>query len=241
MMRKLDIHRGDIEIAEEKSPHRLAGMTRRMYTLQGLSFFVRFFSTSSTSSTSSASSAFLLCVFFVSLFVAPSIFARSVYTDLTDPAQVKIFDDVSDSLVCLCGCHFVLSSCPHTECPFAIPVRRFIESRIREGMTASEITEKMEYGFGPAFRNDPQIIDLGRRGRNDLVKGFIDGFDHEVSSHSSPIIPVLLILVFSAGAFWLLLRWRRRRVASGESVPEKDADKNKPGVDVKDRFRDMDR
>jgi len=59
--------------------------------------------------------------------------AQSAKTTLRDPVQAKRFNEVSDRLVCQCGCNMVLRVCNHQNCPSAIPMRHEIEKQIGEG------------------------------------------------------------------------------------------------------------
>lgn len=60
-------------------------------------------------------------------------FAQSAKTTLRDPVQAKRFNEISDRLVCQCGCNMVLRVCNHQNCPSAVPMRHEIEKQIGEG------------------------------------------------------------------------------------------------------------
>jgi cytochrome c-type biogenesis protein CcmH/NrfF len=60
-------------------------------------------------------------------------FAQSAKTTLRDPVQAKRFNEISNRLVCQCGCNMVLRVCNHQNCPSAIPMRHSIETQIGEG------------------------------------------------------------------------------------------------------------
>lgn len=64
---------------------------------------------------------------------ATSAFAQSAKTTLTDPVQAKRFNEISDRLICQCGCHMVLRVCNHQNCPSAVPLRQSIERQILAG------------------------------------------------------------------------------------------------------------
>ena len=175
--------------------------------------------------------------------------AQDVYTDLTDPAQIRVFTEVSDGLICQCGCHFVLSSCPHVECPWGIPVRRFMEIKIQEGMSAAEILEKMETGFGPEIRSYPLVQQYLEQGREDIVKGLESGWGPGVSAHASPFGLVAVLLLSGVIAVYLFSYWwKRNRKSSGgtngdASSPEsKNAGtNNSPDTELESRIQDLDR
>lgn len=179
-----------------------------------------------------------ISVFIICLLIAgvSSLHPKSAYTQLTDPAQVKIFEQASEGMICQCGCHHILNSCPHVECPFAIPVRRFIEDRIREGMGAEEIVYKMEHGFGEDIRKDPRVMELAKAGRDDLVNGFVHGHGHQIVARTSPLIPALITILFSILAFLLYRRWRKKHPVL-KTAPASDGAKNT----LSDRLKDIDR
>lgn len=167
-------------------------------------------------------------------FAMQSIGAQAVYTKLKDPKDIQTFTEISHSIVCQCGCGFVLSNCPHVECPFGIPVRRFIENRIREGKSTDEILQGLYFGFGPEVMEDPIVKQLQEQGREDLVRGFQSGFTKKISSKtSSP----LWYVVFALGAALLIFLGRRfvlkRKSSTDQIVPSKESLQNK--------FKDLDR
>lgn len=165
--------------------------------------------------------------------------AQEVYTELKKPEQIKTFNKVSDSVICQCGCHFILSSCPHVECPWGIPVRRFMENRIREGMDAPAIIEGLENGFGKEYLNDPVVYELRSQGREDLVSNIIEGHGPSIRGTTANWIPVLLISVFVITALLIALRYFRKRDPFGDLSPPEESDSGKD-VDL-DRFKDIDR
>lgn len=65
--------------------------------------------------------------------------AQSAKSSLEDPAQATRFNEISDRLVCQCGCHMILRVCNHFECPSALPMRAKIEEQILAGMTDEAI------------------------------------------------------------------------------------------------------
>ncbi len=67
------------------------------------------------------------------LLCAGPVFAQSAKTTLRDPVQAKRFNEISDRLVCQCGCNMVLRVCNHQNCPSAIPMRQSIERQIGAG------------------------------------------------------------------------------------------------------------
>jgi cytochrome c-type biogenesis protein CcmH len=75
--------------------------------------------------------------------------AQSAKTLLKDPELATRFNDISDRLVCQCGCQMIVRVCNHQNCPSAIPIRRQIEKRLLDGHTDDEIVNEFveEHGL----------------------------------------------------------------------------------------------
>ncbi|MBE7438046.1 MAG: hypothetical protein HS115_06280 [Spirochaetales bacterium] len=138
--------------------------------------------------------------------------AQKVYTDLTRPQEVRAFTEVSDNLICQCGCNFVLSSCPHTECPWGIPARRLIESRIQSGDTAAQVIADFEQGFKDKLTTDPVARSLLMQGRADLYAQFRDGYGPSIRARTPPYFLIALSVAALVLAFFTLrLFWQKNR------------------------------
>ncbi len=190
----------------------------------------------------SFSRAMRLSVFLAQIILAAFLadpgpaFAQRVYSELDDEAQIQVFTEVSDGLVCQCGCHMVLSTCPHVECPWGIPARRFIENRIRAGMDAEQILKGFESGFGITVTDDPVVLALRAQGRADLAERFIAGFGPKVRARTGHTVPALLVLLFSVAMFWLGRRWlRRNRTKASPAAAGKPESSPSPTTDTLDR------
>ena len=65
--------------------------------------------------------------------------AQSAKTRLTDPVLAERFNEISDKLVCQCGCNMILRVCSHYNCQSATPMRAQIEEQLTAGMTNEAI------------------------------------------------------------------------------------------------------
>jgi cytochrome c-type biogenesis protein CcmH/NrfF len=85
----------------------------------------------------------------VLVLAAVGAFAQSAKTTLRDPVLAERFNDISDRLVCQCGCQMVVRVCNHQNCPSALPIRRQIEKRLQGGATDDEIVDEFvgEHGL----------------------------------------------------------------------------------------------
>jgi len=86
---------------------------------------------------------------------AACAFAQSAQTNLTDRGQVYLFREVSEALVCQCGCNMILYVCNHVNCPSAYPFRDSIEVMIKAGMTKDEIVAKFVAEHGEVVLSAP--------------------------------------------------------------------------------------
>jgi len=75
------------------------------------------------------------------LFPGDAALAQSAKTRLTDPEEAERFNDISDQLMCQCGCQMVLRICNHQNCPSALPMRAQIEDDIGAGRGDGEIVQ----------------------------------------------------------------------------------------------------
>lgn len=167
--------------------------------------------------------------------------AQSVYTNLQDPAAVAIFTEISESIICQCGCNFILASCPHQECPWGIPARRFIENRIQSGMTAPEILVKLEDGFGESARKDPVMIGLAATGQTQLVDQFVHGYGRKISALSSGFIWPISLAGLLLGAYLAFTWWKRNRRSASSNKVEANLVASDPDQGIDTEFHNLDR
>lgn len=122
--------------------------------------------------------------------------AQSAQTSLTDRGQIYIFREVSESLVCQCGCNMILHVCNHVNCPSATPLRAEIEDLIRDGKQKDEIVAHFVAKHGEVIRSSPSA----------------EGFN--LAAWVTPFVMLVLGAVF-VGSF---LGARRRRAAAAAAV-----------------------
>lgn len=136
-------------------------------------------------------------VFLLALFVAPAVFAQSAKTTLEDPVLATRFNDVSDRLVCQCGCHMILRVCNHINCPSAVPMRESIEKQLLEGRSDDEIVQSFVDEMGVKVLSSPPVDGFN------LAAWVMPGF-------------ALLIGLFIVG--YMASRWAaRRRLATANA------------------------
>ncbi len=161
------------------------------------------------------------CVAAIALSVAPRALAQSAQTSLTDRGQVYLFRQVSEALVCQCGCNMILYVCNHVNCPSAYPFRDSIEVMIQAGRTKEEIVAKFVADYGEVVLSEPTT----------------EGFN--LAAWVTPFVMMILGGAY-LGSF---LRARKRRAAAqaaavAASAPAGRADAYTERVNEElDRFR----
>jgi cytochrome c-type biogenesis protein CcmH len=118
--------------------------------------------------------------------------AQSAQTDLTDRGQIQTFREVSEALVCQCGCNMILYVCNHQNCPSAIPFRAEIERQIRDGKRKDEIVADFVAKNGQVVLSAPPA----------------EGFD--LAAWVAPFVALVL-----GGVFVLSFLGARRRARAG--------------------------
>jgi cytochrome c-type biogenesis protein CcmH len=143
----------------------------------------------------------LAMVFFLIASIATTAFAQSAKTQLRDPVQAKRFNEISDRLVCQCGCNMVLRVCNHQNCPSAIPMRHEIEKQIGEGKDNDAIVASFVEKDGLKVLSTPP------------AKGF---------DLAAWVMPGFALGVGLFAAWYFAVRWASKRklaVAGGNAAP----------------------
>jgi cytochrome c-type biogenesis protein CcmH len=97
----------------------------------------------------------LAFTFLVVLATASEAPAQSAKTQLKDPVLAKRFNQVSEGLVCQCGCNMGLRVCNHENCPSAIPMRHDIETQLTAGATDDSINAAFVKEYGDKVLAEP--------------------------------------------------------------------------------------
>ncbi len=110
-------------------------------------------------------------------------------------------EEVSNELVCQCGCGLVLENCNHSDCGVAIPMRETIKERIANGESKEQIISYFVGKYGEIVLAAPT-----KRGFNLTVW----------------IMPFLGIIAGAGIVVWLIATWVRqgRETVSQPANPE---------------------
>lgn len=73
----------------------------------------------------------------------------------TPQARDALYDELTSTMACLCGCGTTLKTCPHENCDFAVPARKEIRGFIDSGLGRDEVKAKMVALRGEAVLAQP--------------------------------------------------------------------------------------
>lgn len=140
----------------------------------------------------------VVCAALVVAVVGPAqiVRAASTHTRLTDPILQDRFHQISQELICQCGCNLVLDVCNHHNCGSATPMRERIDQELLEGRSDSEIVAGFVDDMGLVVLSAPP------------ASGF---------NLTAWILPFVLLAVAAVVITLLLRRWRTLAPA-GEGV-----------------------
>jgi cytochrome c-type biogenesis protein CcmH len=131
--------------------------------------------------------------------IAPTVWGQSAKTELKDPVLARRFNEISDRLICSCGCQQGLRVCSHQNCPGATPMRHDIETQLTAGKTNDEIVASFVAQQGIKVLSEPPATGFN------LAAYVMPGFG-------------LLVGLFIVGTF--ASRWTsRRRMVTAPAAP----------------------
>ncbi len=144
-----------------------------------------------------------LLILVVVAFVAPVAMAQSAKTTLKDPVLANRFNEISDRLVCQCGCNMVLRVCNHQNCPSAIPMRHEIEKQLTAGTDDDTIVQSFVSEYGLKVLSSPPT----------------EGFDL-----AAWIMPGFVLLIGLFVVVYMATRWASRRKLAAAAAPVSKVD-----------------
>lgn len=109
------------------------------------------------------------------------------------PMQQGMFNDLSATMACQCGCSTTIKDCPHAQCGFAVPFRKEMTQLIKEGLPRAEVVAELVSNHGEVVLAMPSF------------KGF---------NALAWIAPFAFILIVGYGILLLIKNW----VASSQNA-----------------------
>jgi len=139
----------------------------------------------------------LLATALLLTLAAGGALAQSAKTTLTDPVLATRFNEISDRLICQCGCQMILRVCNHVNCPSGIPMRQEIERKLLAGAPDDSIVAGFVDEFGMLVLSSPPV----------------EGFNL-----AAWVMPGFALLLGAFAVFYTAGRWAaRRRLASAKA------------------------
>ncbi|MBL7996332.1 cytochrome c-type biogenesis protein CcmH [bacterium] len=149
-------------------------------------------------------------------FVGITYAQGSAHSSKLSGEQAVLFSEISEELMCQCGCNLVLGQCGHVNCPSAVPMREKIEEMILAQKTRTEI---MDY-----FLNEYTFRGKGPFGKVILSQPGTTGFDL-----MAWVLPFILFALFSVVLFVVVKRATRVNTTSAKNdstpMPSSDVDR----------------
>lgn len=125
---------------------------------------------------------------------------------LSAPAAAVPMSEVSDKLVCQCGCAAVLTECPHTDCGWGIPAKQYITQQLDGGADPDALVQYYVTEYGEQVLAAPT-----KRGFN----------------IAAWVTPFVALVIGAVAVYYLVGGWTRRRevlaTASGRPGAVEDA------------------
>jgi len=151
--------------------------------------------------------------------------AQPLRADVQDSPEVQDAQEAQriaeESLVCLCGCGSTIKTCPHTDCGFAIPARRDIESLSKQGKSAKEIIDMFVAKYGAEI-----LVSPPKSGFN-LV---------------AYILPFVAVIIAVAAVFAIMKKWTSRGLQDEEATLSRGHDEKLSQIDdqIEKELEDLD-
>lgn len=125
--------------------------------------------------------------------------------------QADIFKDVSEELICQCGCNLVLGQCGHINCPSAVPMRKQIEEMVLAGKTKKEMLNwfMAEYRF---------------EGRAPIGKAILSQPETKGFDLMAWTMPFVLFGAFAMVTVYVVIKYSRKRPLVAASPATTDGD-----------------
>ncbi|MBE7410489.1 MAG: cytochrome c-type biogenesis protein CcmH [Leptospiraceae bacterium] len=172
-----------------------------------------------------------LSIFGIFLFLMThnALFSDSSTTTLTNPEHIKVFNEVTSQIRCICLPSLPIKSCSFNNCRVSAYLKNFFENRIKQNETADTIVQKTVHGFGEEILNDPVVVMFLKEGNQDIVEGLVNGFGEKIlATPNSLVINLTLFFVVIFGIVLIAIYSRKnknRKIAQEFAITESDKNK----------------
>ena len=165
---------------------------------------------------------YIISIFFTIFFLYG--FSDS-QTQLTKSEDIQKFKEISDKLICQCGCHLALSKCHHLQC-MAWSMRSVIDSYVLQNKSTSSVVHRFANGFHEEFREDSAFNIVKKKYSNyssSFESGFGDGVIYRKPGTSIILgIVCFIILVIFIFILFLIKTKNRKILTSSLNLSKKE-------------------
>ncbi len=109
------------------------------------------------------------------------------------------FRQVSNRLLCQCGCNYMVLSCNHLDCPSATYIRKTIKTSLADGMSEEAIVANFVDQYGVQILPEPPL----------------HGF-----SLMAWVMPYLALLLGGVGVTYVLWQWKWKPVSGTGEISD---------------------
>lgn len=155
--------------------------------------------------------ALLLLVFAIS---SENLLSQSTTTSLKEENQVRIFLNVTEKIRCICLPSLPIQSCSFNMCSASAYLKTFIENRIKDGMSESEILQKMQIGFGDAILEDSVVKHFQEQGNSGMVDSLVFGFGEKILARPDGTWINLTLFILGFGGLALIYVYGKGKLKS---------------------------
>jgi len=157
------------------------------------------------------------------VFTAP-VFSEA--TTLSNPEEIRIYEEVTSKVRCICLPSLPIKSCSYNNCSISAYIKLFLENRIKQKEDAKTLLYKMEHGFGEDILSDPIIARFVQDGNQQVVESLVYGFGPKILAEPDSTmidLTIILIALLSIISIFYYLKKRRGKAtdtgnSSGEEI-----------------------
>jgi cytochrome c-type biogenesis protein CcmH len=171
----------------------------------------------------------LLLVFAIS---SGNLFSQSTTTSLKEENQVRIFLNVTEKIRCICLPSLPIQSCSFNMCSASAYLKTFIENRIKDGMSESEILQKMQFGFGDSILEDSVVKHFQEQGNSGMVDSLVFGFGEKILARPDGTWINLTLFILGFGGLALIYIYGKGKLKSKSIATSTENGKNSEGTIV---------
>jgi cytochrome c-type biogenesis protein CcmH/NrfF len=169
----------------------------------------------------------LKIIFVLYLIFAFQITGESISTNLSDPKHREIYHEVTSKIRCICLPSLPIKSCSFNNCEVSALLKNFMENQIKNGLTAEEIIQKMQTGFGQEVVNDEVVQRFLRTGNEGMANGIFYGFGEKILAEPNSLWINTTLYILGIFGLGVIFFYFKRNSITKEVLENKNLNYNK--------------